>query len=66
MDWDERQLPPIGYVDGPAKTTLLEFGPVRVTYKVERQSRNSTFTQWIQLSAGEAGERIMIYNEVAW
>ena len=66
MDWDERQQPPIGYVDGPATTTLVERGPVRATYKVERKSRNSTFTQWIQLAAGESGKRIMIHNEVAW
>ena len=66
MDWDERQQPPTGYVLGPAKTTLIENGPVRATYKLQRQSRNSTFTQWIQLASGEAGKRIMINNEVAW
>jgi len=66
MDWDDRQKPPVGYVDGAAKTTLVESGPVRVTYKLERQSRHSTFTQWIRLAAGETGKRIMIHNEVEW
>ncbi|MFC2102503.1 alpha-mannosidase [Bacteroidota bacterium] len=66
MDWNDRQNPPIGYVEGPAKTSLVEDGPVRKTYKIEREARNSRFTQWISLSAGEAGTRIMIDNEVAW
>ncbi|NQV01617.1 MAG: alpha-mannosidase, partial [Bacteroidia bacterium] len=66
MDWDDRKEPPIGIVEGPAKTTLVENGPVRVTYKIERQARNSVFTQFVQLAAGEAGTRITIDNEVEW
>ncbi|MFH1936532.1 MAG: glycoside hydrolase family 38 C-terminal domain-containing protein, partial [Bacteroidota bacterium] len=66
MDWDDRKEPPIGYVEGPAKTTLVESGPVRATYKLERQARNSVFTQWVRLASGEAGTRITIDNEVEW
>ena len=66
MDWDNRKEPPIGTVEGPAKTTLVETGPVRATYKIERQARNSVFTQWVRLAAGEAGARITISNEVKW
>ncbi len=66
MDWKDRKKPPVGFVEGPAKTTLVEDGPVRKTYKIERQSRNSYFTQWVRLTAGEAGTRITIDNEVAW
>jgi len=66
MDWNDRKEPPVGFVEGPAKSTLVEDGPVRKTYKIERQSRNSLFTQWIRLAAGEAGTRITIDNEVAW
>ncbi|MFH1160243.1 MAG: glycoside hydrolase family 38 C-terminal domain-containing protein [bacterium] len=66
MDWNDRKNPPTGYVAGPAKTTLVENGPVRATYKIERVAHNSVFTQWIQLSAGEAGNRIVVRNEVEW
>ena len=66
MDWNNRKEPPIGYVDGTAKTTLVENGPVRVTFRIERQARNSKITQWVRLAAGHAGTRIMIDNEVAW
>lgn len=66
MDWSDRKEPPIGCVDGTAATTLVENGPVRITYKIERQSRNSLFFQWIRLTAGESGTRITIDNEVAW
>lgn len=66
MDWKDRKEPPIGYVEGPARTTLVEDGPVRKTYKIERESRNSLFIQWVKLTAGEAGTRITVDNEVAW
>jgi len=66
MDWNDRKQPPIGSVKGPAKITLVEEGPVRATFRIERESGNSLFTQWIRLSAGEAGTRVMIDNEVAW
>jgi len=66
MDWNNRKTPPVGAVEGPATTTLVEKGPVRVTYKVERESRHSRFTQWIRLTAGESGARIMVDNQVAW
>jgi len=66
MDWSDRQLPPVGYVTGPATTTLVENGPVRITWKVERESRHSRFTQWIQLTSGESGKRILIHNQVTW
>ncbi|MBN1199285.1 MAG: alpha-mannosidase, partial [Bacteroidales bacterium] len=66
MDWNNRKEPPIGCVEGPATTTLVENGPVRITYKIIRQARNSLFTQWIHLTAGESGARITIDNEVAW
>jgi len=66
MDWNDRKEPPIGYLEGPSKIALIENGPVRATYKIERQARNSVFTQWVRLAAGEAGTRITIDNEVAW
>ncbi|TSA23752.1 MAG: alpha-mannosidase, partial [Bacteroidetes bacterium] len=66
MDWNDRKEPPIGTVEGVAQTTLVESGPVRATYKLERKARNSVFTQWVRLAAGDAGLRITIDNEVYW
>jgi alpha-mannosidase len=66
MDWSDRSKPPIDFVSGSPKIILAENGPVRVMYKVERTARNSTFTQYIMLSAGEAGKRIVVHNDVEW
>lgn len=66
MDWKDRKNPPIGYVDGNPKITLTEYGPVRATLKVERTARNSAFIQYISLSAGESGKRIIFRNTVDW
>jgi len=64
MDWSDRQKPPIDYVKGPAKITLIEKGPVRATFRIERDARNSNFIQLISLTAGE--EVIIIRNLVKW
>jgi len=66
MDWNDRKNPPLGTVDGAAKISMVESGPVRATYKVERTARHSVFTQWIRLATGEAGQRIIIENAVEW
>lgn len=66
MDWNDRKNPPVGYVDTPQKLTLIENGPVRLSFLVERVSRNSKFVQYIRLSAGEAGKRVEFKNEVEW
>lgn len=64
MDWSDRQKPPIDYVKGPAKITLIENGPVRATFRIERNARNSNFIQFLSLAAGE--EAIVIRNLVRW
>jgi alpha-mannosidase len=66
MDWNDRKNPPVGFVDGSPKITLVEKGPVRVAFLVERSGRNSNFVQYIRLSAGEAGKRIEFSNQVDW
>jgi alpha-mannosidase len=66
MDWNDRKNPPAGYVDGPAKITLIESGPVRVAYKIERTAMNSVFMQIIRVSTGEAGKRIEFVNTIKW
>lgn len=64
MDWDDRQAQPLGVVDGPAAIMVLERGPLRSTVKVERKSRNSVFTQYIRLAAGQ--EYISVDNRITW
>jgi alpha-mannosidase len=64
MDWNDRKNPPVGYVKGPAKITVLETGPVRATVKIERTAMNSVFTQYIQLAAGK--ENLIIRNTINW
>ncbi|MCX6245099.1 MAG: glycosyl hydrolase-related protein [Bacteroidetes bacterium] len=66
MDWKDRKNPPIGFVDGNPKITLVENGPVRVMFKVERTARNSNFIQWISLASGESGKRIIFRNQIEW
>lgn len=64
MDWTDRKNPPIGYVNGATKITVLEKGPVRATIKIERTAMNSVFTQYVQLSAGK--ENLIIRNTINW
>ncbi len=66
MYWYDRKNPPVGYVDGIPEITLFETGPVRISFKIERSARNSRFTQYMFLCAGEAGKRIIIHNDVDW
>jgi alpha-mannosidase len=66
MDWKDRKKPPVGFVDGPARITLSETGPVRVSLRIERSARNSSFIQWIRLTAGEQGKRVEFVNRVEW
>ena len=64
MDWNDRKKPPMAFVTGPAKITVVEKGPVRATVKVERTAMNSVFTQYIQLAAGK--ENLVIRNTINW
>jgi alpha-mannosidase len=66
MDWKDRQKPPVGYVDGPAKIRVVENGPVRVAIEVKRRARDSIFTQTIRLSTGSAGDRVEVACIVDW
>ena len=66
MDWNDRKNPPIGYVDTPLKIELVEKGPVRVSFRIERAARNSNFVQFVRLSAGEAGKRVEFKNRADW
>jgi alpha-mannosidase len=66
MDWSDQSKPPRGYVDGPAKITIEEIGPVRVALRVEREAEGSKFAETIRLSAGDAGNRVEFANAIDW
>lgn len=66
MDWTDQQKPPVGYVDGPAKISIVEQGPVRVAVQVERHAQGSDFVQTVRLAAGDAGNRVEFSNTIDW
>jgi alpha-mannosidase len=66
MDWNDRKNPPLGFVDGTPKISILENGPVRSSLKIERTGGKSRFNQIISLTAGEGGKRIAFRNTVEW
>ncbi|MGB0717089.1 MAG: glycoside hydrolase family 38 C-terminal domain-containing protein, partial [Phycisphaerae bacterium] len=66
MDWEDRQQPPIGKVEGRVRWSIVEDGPVRVALAVTRESRNSVFTQTYQLAAGDSGRVVEVDTEIDW
>jgi alpha-mannosidase len=66
MDWADQQKPARNYVQGPAKVTVAENGPVRVAVRVEREAEGSKFVETIRLSAGDAGNRVEFADAIDW
>jgi len=66
MDWSDRQKPPIGTLNEQASIRVVEQGPVRVALEIKRQGQNSHITQYLSLSAGEAGKRVEVANTIDW
>ena len=66
MDFDQEQAAPRAYVAGPAKIRVVENGPVRVAVEVSREAEGSKFVQTVNLSAGDAGNRVEFANAVDW
>ncbi|WP_255484274.1 glycoside hydrolase family 38 C-terminal domain-containing protein [Granulicella sp. 5B5] len=66
MDYEQVEAKPRAYVSGPAKISIKERGPVRVSIEVSRQTEGSTFVQTISLAAGDAGNRVEIHNAIDW
>ena len=66
MDWADQQKPARNYLQGPAKVTVVENGPVRVAVRVEREAEGSKFVETIRLSAGDAGNRVEFANAIDW
>lgn len=64
MDWTDRQKPARAFVSGPARITIKETGPVRVSLQVERESEGSRFQQTYSLTQG--GDRVEVANLVDW
>ena len=64
MDWKDRQQPAQAYVDGPARITVQEDGPVRVALRVEREAQGSAFRQTIRLARG--GAQVEVATLVDW
>ena len=66
MDWKDRKKPAIDVMDKDAKVSIDEQGPVRVSFKITRSGRGSDITQFVGLSAGEAGKRVEVTNKINW
>lgn len=66
MDWNDRQNPPVGYMNESPSFKIVEDGNVRVALEITRQGRNSKITQVVSLAAGEAGKRIEVSNKADW
>ena len=64
MDWDDQKKGPVGYVDGPAKVSVVEDGPVRVALRIEREARGSKFASVVRLSAGS--DRVEFLQSIDW
>ena len=66
MTWNDRQKPPVDYMDQSASIRVIEQGPVRVAIEIKRGGRNSSITQVVSLSSGEAGKRVEVSNLADW
>ncbi|MCE5205739.1 MAG: alpha-mannosidase [Porphyromonadaceae bacterium] len=66
MTWKDRQKAPVDYMNHSASLKVIEQGPVRVAIEIQRSGRNSTISQVVSLSTGEAGRRVEISNQADW
>jgi alpha-mannosidase len=66
MDWNDRQKPPIDFMNKDVTVKIVEQGPVRVALEVTKKGRNSIIKQIISLSSGDAGKIIEIRNKIDW
>ena len=66
MDWEDRNKPASGFVEGPVKITIVENGPARVALAVERESRHSKFVQVIRLAAYGSRDRVEFNTFIDW
>jgi alpha-mannosidase len=64
MDWKDQRKPPYAYVDGPAKVSIVEDGPVRKAIQIERDAQGSHFVQQVRLVDGE--DRVEFLDKIDW
>ncbi len=57
---------PRNYVGNVKSIEIEEAGPVRVSLKVTRETEGSVFVQYVRLSAGDAGQRVDVVNDIDW
>lgn len=55
---------PSAYVSGNADIRLVERGPLRTSFRIERSKEGSTFVQYVRMNA--LSDRIDCVNEVDW
>lgn len=55
---------PSAYVSGNAQIELVEDGPLRKSFRIQRHSEGSTFIQYVRMSA--ISDRVDMVNEVDW
>jgi alpha-mannosidase len=64
MDWKDQQKPPYAFVDGPAKISIVENGPVRAAIQVDRTAQGSHFVQQVRLMAGS--KQVDFLDKIDW
>jgi alpha-mannosidase len=64
MDWKDQQKAPYAYVDGPAKMSVVENGPVRYAIQIERSAQGSHFVQQVRLTKGS--DRVEFLDNIDW
>ena len=66
IQYTDEVAAPVWYADQAVQKTIVENGPARVSLKITRTKSGSTFTQFVQLAAGDAGTRVVVDNTVNW
>ncbi len=66
MYWYDRKNPAFAYMNEDVSIKMIESGPVRVAFEVSRKGQNSSITQIVSLSVGEAGKRLELANKIDW
>jgi alpha-mannosidase len=66
MDWKDRKNPPFDFMNKEVTVKIAEQGAARIALEVTKKGMNSSITQIISLSAGEAGKRIEVNNKIDW
>jgi len=66
MFWYDRKKPAFDFMDKEVSIKMIESGPVRVAFEINKKGQNSSIKQIISLSAGKSGKRVEIDNKIDW